>query len=98
MNRQCLICESRAVVTRDAAQGLALLIGLFNSAVKGARQENGLVDVINGLEAVAPAYPGAQQLAEDVVHFHFAGFRYICLRCGALSNEPAPNQESPSAD
>ncbi|MCS9405923.1 hypothetical protein N1E65_31725 [Pseudomonas aeruginosa] len=30
MNRQCLICDSSAVLTRDAAKGLTLLAGLLN--------------------------------------------------------------------
>ncbi|EZO28630.1 hypothetical protein AJ60_05693 [Pseudomonas aeruginosa 3573] len=32
MNRQCLICDSSAVLTRDAAKGPPLLAGLFNGA------------------------------------------------------------------
>ena len=38
MNRQCLICDSSAVLTRDAAKGLTLLIGLFNGAIEGAQR------------------------------------------------------------
>lgn len=37
MNRQRLICDSSAVLTRDAAKGLTLLIGLLNGAIKGAQ-------------------------------------------------------------
>src|SRR5690606_40027160 len=40
MNRQCLICDSSAVLTRDAAKGLTLLVGLFNGAIKGARRHH----------------------------------------------------------
>jgi len=38
MNRQCLICDSSAVLTQDAAKGLALLVGLFSGAIKGAQR------------------------------------------------------------
>ena len=38
MNRQCLICDSSAVLTRDAAKGLTVLIGLLNGAIEGAQR------------------------------------------------------------
>ncbi|MFU7748040.1 hypothetical protein ACNAPF_11280 [Pseudomonas aeruginosa] len=90
MNRQCLICDSSAVLTRDAAKGLTLLIGLFNGAIKGAqRPHEGSVHaaLLSGLAAIAPAYPAAQKAAEDVVRFHFARFDCLCLRCGAGFDE-----------
>lgn len=101
MNRQCLICESRAVLTRDAAKGLALLAGLLNGAIKGAQRPHegsGHADLLDGLAAVAPAYPEARKAAEDVVRFHFAGFDCLCLRCGALFDEAAENKEGLSPD
>lgn len=64
MNRQCLICDSSAVLTRDAAKGLTLLAGLLNGAIKGARRpgEGGChADLLGGLAAVAPAYPEARR-------------------------------------
>lgn len=94
MNRQCLICESRAVLTRDAAKGLTLLAGLLNGVIKGAQRPHegsGHVDLLSGLAAVTPAYPEARKAAEDVVRFHFAGFDCLCLRCGALFDEAAEN-------
>lgn len=101
MNRQCLICESRAVLTRDAAKGLTLLAGLLNGAIKGAQctqKGSGHADLLSGLAAVAPAYPEAQKAASDVVRFHFAGFDCLCLRCGALFDETAESQEGLSPD
>ncbi len=88
MNRQCLICDSSAVLTRDAAKGLTLLAGLFNGAIKGAAA------LLSGLAAVAPAYPEARKAAEDVVRFHFAGFDCLCLRCGALFDSPPDTQSA----
>lgn len=45
MNRQRLICESRAVMPRDAAKGLALLVGLINTRLRAleAHPENAIV-------------------------------------------------------
>jgi hypothetical protein len=96
MNRQCLICDSSAVLTRDAAKGLTLLVGLFNGAIKGARRHHegsGHAALLSGLAAVAPAYLEARKAGEDVVRFHFAGFDYLCLRCGALFDDTAESQE-----
>ncbi|TWV87740.1 hypothetical protein FQA91_32360 [Pseudomonas aeruginosa] len=96
MNRQCLICDSSAVLTRDAAKGLTLLAGLLNGAIKGTRRpgEGGChADLLSGLAAVAPAYPEARKAAEDVGRFHFAGFDCLCLRCGALFDETAESKE-----
>lgn len=90
MNRQCLMCDSSAVLTRDAAKGLTLLVGLLNGAIKGTQRQHvgtGYADLLSGLAAVAPAYPEARKAAEDVARFHFAGFGCLCLRCGALFDE-----------
>lgn len=53
MNRQYLICDSSAVLTRDAAK----LVGLFNGAVKGAQRPHegsGHAALLSGLAAVVP--------------------------------------------
>lgn len=60
MNRQCWICESRAVMTRKAAKGLALLVGLIDGAAQGARSEPGECNrdmLTSGLAAITPTYP-----------------------------------------
>ncbi|HBN8545272.1 TPA: hypothetical protein L3719_000285 [Pseudomonas aeruginosa] len=96
MNRQCLICDSSAVLTRDAAKGLALLVALLDGAIKGARRPNegsSHAVLLSGLAAVAPTYPEAQKAAEDVLRFHFAGFDRLCLRCGALFDDTAESTE-----
>jgi hypothetical protein len=92
MNRQCLICESKAVLTQDAARGLTLLIGLAGGALRSARKatdEDGNAALIRGLAAIVPSYPAAMAAAEDVARFHFSGFDCLCLRCGALFDESA---------
>ncbi|AIL61205.1 MULTISPECIES: hypothetical protein [Pseudomonas] len=94
MLRYCLICDSKAVLTREAAKGIALLLGLADSALREAQKSNentqapGSHLLINGLAAITPAYPSALRVAEDVAKYHFAGFNCFCLRCGALFDEP----------
>jgi hypothetical protein len=92
MSRQCLICESRAVMTREAAKGIALLLGLIDGAIQGARRapvESSLEALTSGLTAILPSYPSALHAAEDVARLHLAGFDCLCLRCGARFNEDA---------
>ena len=92
MLRHCLICDSKSVKTQEAAKGIALLIGLADSALRetqkaNAPQTQGSHLLIIGLAAIIPAYPSALQVAEDVAKYHFAGFNCVCLRCGALFDE-----------
>lgn len=92
MNRLCLICESKAVLTQEAARGLALPIGLAGGALRNAREiigEDGNAALIRGLAAVVPSYPAAMAAADDVARFHFSGFDCLCLCCGALFDESA---------
>ena len=94
MSRQCLICDSQAVLTLEAARGIALLIGLADGAVRGAQNTHeslqdrpGYYSLLNGLAAIAPAYPSALRVADDVGKYQFSGFDCLCLRCGALFDE-----------
>ena len=96
MNRQCLICDSSAVLTRDAGKRLTVLMGLLNGAIEGAQrphERSGQSALLSGLAAVVPAYPAARKEADEVVRFHFADFDSLCLRCGALFNEAAEIKE-----
>lgn len=96
MNRQCLICDSSAVLTCDAGKRLTVLMGLLNGAIEGAQRPHeriGQSALLSGLTAVVPAYPAARKEADEVVRFHFADFDYLCLRCGALFNEAAEIKE-----
>lgn len=100
MLRYCLICDSKAVLTREAAKGIALLLGLADSALREAQKSNentqapGSHLLINGLAAITPAYRSALRVAEDVAKYHFAGFNCLCLRCGALFDEPREKESS----
>jgi hypothetical protein len=81
-----LICDSKAVLVREAAKGIALLVCLADSALREAQKANEDSQapdshlLINGLAAITPAYPSALQVAEDVAKYHFAGFNCLCLR------------------
>jgi len=55
MNIQCLICDSSAVLKREAAKGLTSLMGLFNSVIEGAQhphERRGQSALLSGLAAV----------------------------------------------
>jgi hypothetical protein len=94
MNRLCLLCDSRAVLTKEAAMGLAVVIGLADGALRKAlntqertQDRPGYHLLMSGLAALAPAYPSTLRAAEDVAKFHFGGFNCLCLRCGALFDD-----------
>ncbi|MCW2101907.1 UNVERIFIED_ORG: hypothetical protein EDF86_4616 [Pseudomonas psychrophila] len=102
MIRQCLICDSKAVLTLEAARGIALMFGLTDGAVRGAQntQESpqgrpGYGSLMNGLAAIVPAYPSALRIADDVGKYQFSGFDCLCLRCGALFDEEAAEPVPP---
>lgn len=83
-------------MTRDAARGLALLVGLVDGAVQGVRNTPAECShdvLMSGLAAITPAYPAARDAAEDVARFHFGGFDCLCLRCGALFDAADAGQE-----
>ncbi|MDG4128046.1 hypothetical protein [Pseudomonas aeruginosa] len=100
---RCLICESKAILTRDVAKGITLLVSLAGSALQRAQDTNtgkptlGSHSLINGLAALAHAHPQAIRVAEDVAKYHFGGFRYLCLRYGSLFDEPGTEEASEPA-
>ena len=76
---RCLICESKAILTRDVAKGIALLVSLADSALQGG-------------SGGGHRYPNP-----GVAKYHFGGFRYLCLRCGSLFDEPGTEEASEPA-
>ncbi len=88
MSKQCLICDSPAILSRQAAVGIFLLIGLTNSALKSAQNTNetrrGLIWLLGAAAGIAPAYPEALRNAERVTKAHLSRFGHVCLECGAL--------------
>lgn len=77
-------------------RGIALLIGLADGALRGSQNTHvnaqgrpGYNSLLSGLAAIAPAYPSALRVADDVGKYQFSGFDCLCLRCGALFDEEA---------
>lgn len=96
MLRRCLICESRAILTQEAAIGIVLLLGLAEGwlrATYATRQpilpqsQSSLAPwyslILSGLASVAPSYRSALQVAADIRRYQFGGFNCRCLLCGA---------------
>ncbi|MDR6918899.1 hypothetical protein J2X66_005804 [Pseudomonas sp. 3296] len=96
MLRLCLICDSKAILTKATAQGITLLLSLINSALQQAQkghedaQASDSHLLINGLAAITPALPSALRVAEDIAKYHFGEFNCLCLRCGARFDDPEP--------
>ncbi len=102
MSRQCLICDSQAVLTLEAAKGIALLISLADGVVRGAQNTHESPQdrprynsLLSGLAAIVPAYPSALRVADDIGKYQFSGFDCLCLRCGALFDEEAAEPVPP---
>jgi len=91
METQCLICESSAVIDRQAARTIVLAIGAlheFMQAWKTLQPEREpaqwlLHSLGNAMGAAAHIHPDVQLFIADVERFQFGGFDCLCLRCGA---------------
>lgn len=95
MSRQCLICDSHAILTQEAAKGIALMITLADSTcckvqeAKGRAIHEGRDLLVVALAAMAQNHATAAKTAGDVAKHHFGGFYYLCLRCGARFDDAA---------
>lgn len=103
MNRHCFICESKAILTKDAAMGVAVLACVAKAYSKGVCQaqvaypdgeshhgsslEYGYVPMQAGLGATLPALHLGLNAAADVATYYFGVFNCLCLRCGARFDE-----------
>ncbi|WP_137819617.1 hypothetical protein [Pseudomonas sp. 2FG] len=110
MSRHCLICDSIAVLPKDAALGIALLIGVLDGVLHGIRQpgmptpttDSGPGSALGELfEATlcgaAGALAGNQVgllVSQDVAKFWFGSHNCLCLRCGATFNEQPEERSS----
>lgn len=97
MRRQCLICESAAILTKEAAIGIALLTGTADGFLQGVYRTRSASDgtsrahplgylfslLLGGLEATISGNRDGMLAGEDVARYHFGGFSCLCLRCGA---------------
>lgn len=102
---ECLICNSSAVLTRDAASAIARMFGITESFIKGAQrvavsassagtpplaQEVDML--IGGASAITSDWEGINTWIQDMQRYQFMGYTNLCLRCGALFDAP---QSSP---
>lgn len=104
MPTHCLICNSTAVMSKDAAKAIALLIGTLNGFLRGVRQaraqtprtasepdsplEQALNLMIDGLSGAVSGSADSTEFIKDVQKYHFMNYGYLCLRCGAQFDEP----------
>lgn len=100
---ECLICNSSAVLTRDAASAIARMLGIAESFIKGAQQaavspspadSQPLAQVLNmitgGTSAISSDWEGIDTWIQDMQRYQFMGYTNLCLRCGALFDAPHP--------
>lgn len=103
MSRHCLICDSSAVLPKDAALGITLLIGILDGVLHGIRQPGMPTPTLDSppgsalgelfeatLGGAAGALTGHQlglQGSQDVAKFWFGSHNCLCLRCGATFDE-----------
>ncbi len=105
---RCLICESRAILTQEAAIGIVLLMGLAEGWLRASHptrkptpsQSISLFApwyslILSRLASVAPSYRSALQVAADITRYQFGGFNCQCLRCGATSKQHRNRLETP---
>lgn len=98
---ECLICNSSAVLTRDAASAIARMLGITESFIKGAQQAavsassagtpplaQGVDMLIGGASAITSNWEGIDTWIQDMQKYQFMGYTNLCLRCGALFDAP----------
>lgn len=100
---ECLICNSSAVLTRDAASAIACVLGMAESVIKGAQRvavsassadvqplAQALNMITGGISAISSDWEGINTWIQDMQRYQFMGHTNLCLRCGALFNAPEP--------
>ena len=114
MLRRCLISESRAILPREAAMGIVLLLGLAEGWVRSNhinhkptkfRPSSPLSPwyrmLLSGLASMASSYHCALQVAADVGRYQFGSFNCLCLRCSAIfdtAQDPTSGSNTPLTD
>lgn len=100
----CLICNSSAVLTRDAASAIARVLGIVDCFIKGAQRvatsttsaaphpplTAGLNIIIGGASEVSSEWESINTWIQDMQKYQFMGYTNLCLRCGALFDAPQP--------
>jgi len=100
MIKHCLICESGAILIKDATVGIVLLVGIAGAWLQATHQvrkdaqgqthsplEYWYSLILQGLASVALNYRSALQTATGVTKYQFGDFNCQCLRCGSTFDE-----------
>jgi hypothetical protein len=105
MARRCLICESKAVLSKEAANAAVILIGSIDGFLLSVRQahiqapetqpESLLVQLLDLIgESVSSAtsgYTAMTAFARNMQKYQFGDYDCLCLRCGArFDQNPKP--------
>ncbi|MDH0894869.1 MULTISPECIES: hypothetical protein [unclassified Pseudomonas] len=97
---RCLICNSSAVMSKDAAKAIALLIGTLDGFLQGLQQSKSQPDIgspleqafdrmLDGLSHASAHWEKSSDFARDVQRHQFMHYDCLCLRCGATFDVPA---------
>lgn len=103
MTPRCLICDSKAVLSKEAANAAVMLIGTIDNFLLGicqahtqgleTRPESLLVQLLDVIgESVSSASSGYTALtafARDMRKYQFSHYDCLCLRCGAKFDQHA---------
>ena len=108
MSAHCMICNSKAVLSQEAATVAVMLIGSIDrfllTATQGLesdpknRPESSLMQLLDLIgESVSSAtsgYAAMTAFTKDVQKYQFGSYDFLCLRCGARFNQDAINEIS----
>ena len=98
MAQHCLICDSTAVMSKDVATSVVILVGTLESFLLGATQVQAplpqneqhsslaqlLTRISEGVFRATSGHIATQAFANDVQKYQFSHHDWLCLRCGAL--------------
>lgn len=103
MVTRCLICNSSAVMSKDAAKAIALLIGTLDGFLQGLQQSKAQPDMgsplelafdrmLDGLSHASAHWERSSDFARDVQRHQFMHYDCLCLRCGAMFDAQAASE------
>lgn len=97
----CLICNSTAVVSKDAITNVVLLTGTQESFLLGMKDaqtdqpeteqssflRQALARIRQGVSRATSDYLATMVFAQDVQKYQFSHYDYLCLRCDAMFDQ-----------
>ncbi len=103
MAEYCLICNSTAVISKDAITTVVLLTGTLESFLLGMKDaqtdqpeaeqnsflRQALARIRQGVSRATSDYLATMVFAQDMQKYQFRHYDYLCLRCGALFDQGA---------